>query len=205
LIRIIDYKAGNAPSVMSAVKHLGFKAEYARNVRDLSEATCVILPGVGSAKATMASLNEMNLLTKLEKVVLRKKVPFLGVCVGMQILFDSSEEEDTKGLGWFKGRVVKFDPEKVRVPQMGWNKVDFIKDTPVKTSDVKDANFYYVNSYHAVVEDESDLWGVSDYGGKYTACVQRENIYAIQFHAEISGDAGLTLIKNFLEAGQATC
>lgn len=190
---------------MSSVRHLGFNAEYARSAQELSDATCVILPGVGSAKATMESLKAMNILTQLEKAVLKEKVLFLGVCVGMQILFEHSEEEKTEGLGWFKGRVVKFDPAKVRVPQMGWNKVKFIKNTPVPTEDVNNAHFYYVNSYHAVVDDSADLWGVSDYNGELTACVQRDNIYAIQFHAEISGEIGLKLIKNFLDTGVKIC
>ena len=195
MIRIIDYKAGNAPSVMHAVRHLGMKAQFASSAKDLSEATAVILPGVGSAKATMKSLNEMNLLAKLEKVVLRKKIPFLGICVGLQILFEHSEENDTTCLGWLKGRVAKFDPAKVRVPQMGWNETRFVKDAP----NANPGYFYYVNSYYANPIDTSDIWATADYGGEFTAAVRKENIYATQFHIEKSGEAGLALLKAFLE------
>jgi len=204
MIRIIDYKAGNAPSVMRAVKHLGFNAEYARGPKDFGDATHIILPGVGTAKATMASLKALNLPSKLEKAVLKKKVPFMGICVGMQILFEHSEEDDNPGLGWLKGNIVKYDTQKVRVPQMGWNQVRFVKDTglPEKvcshTFSAPDY-FYFVNSYHAKPEEESDIWAVSDYNGDFIAAVQRDNIYATQFHIEKSGEAGLRLLNDFLK------
>ena len=154
MIRIIDYKAGNAPSVLNAINRLAsrgeplsfglgggsggcqYVADFARSAQDLDDVTHIILPGVGSAKATMISLREMELISVLEDKVLRNGVPFLGICVGMQILFEHSEEGDTNCLGWLKGKVVKFDSSKVRVPQMGWNKV-------------WDDYFYFVNSYYA--------------------------------------------------------
>ena len=201
MVRIIDYKAGNAPSVMHAVKHLGFKAEYARNQKDIGDATHIILPGVGTAKATMDSLKALNLPSKLEKAILKKKVPFLGICVGMQILFEHSEEDDMPGLGWLKGNIVKYDTGKVRVPQMGWNQVRFVKDTPAKPNIASHAQdyYYFVNSYHAKPAEESDVWAVSDYNGDFIAAVQRDNIYATQFHIEKSGEAGLNLLKSFLQ------
>ncbi|MDR0290614.1 MAG: imidazole glycerol phosphate synthase subunit HisH, partial [Treponema sp.] len=119
MIKIIDYKAGNAPSVFHAATHLGYESGFARRPQDLADATHIILPGVGSAKATMDSLREMELVQTLEDAVLRKKVFFLGICVGLQILFEHSEEDDVDCLGWLKGRVAKFDVSKVRVPQMG--------------------------------------------------------------------------------------
>jgi glutamine amidotransferase len=195
MIKIIDYKAGNAPSVLHAVTHLGYESRFARNSHDLENATHIILPGVGSAKATMESLREMDLMRPLEDAVLRKKVFFLGVCVGLQILFDHSEEEDTRCLGWLKGRVTKFDVSKVRVPQMGWNQVRFVKNTPCGN---KEGFFYFVNSFHANPENESDVWGVADYDGTFTAAVCRDNIYATQFHVEKSGAAGLALLNGFL-------
>ena len=188
---IINYKAGNAPSVMHAVRHIGLTAEFAQSANDLANATHIILPGVGSARATMESLCEMGLLAALENAVLERKVKFLGICVGMQILFEHSQEEDTDCLGWLGGKVVKFDPTRRRVPQMGWNHVTFTDDTP-------DSHFYFVNSYHAVLNDAGDLWGKSDYNGEFTAAVQRGNIYGTQFHAEKSGEAGLALLRGFL-------
>jgi len=196
-IRIIDYKAGNAPSVMMAVRHLGYEAEFARQPQDIAGATHIILPGVGSAKATMDSLGGMGLLSALEDSVLRDKVMFLGICVGMQILFEHSEEDDAHCLGWLEGHVVKFDTAMVRVPQMGWNQVKFVKETQVTTPG--DGYFYFVNSYFAKPDNESDIWGVADYGGDFTAAVCRGNIHATQFHVEKSGETGLGLLDSFLE------
>ena len=195
MIKVIDYKAGNAPSVLNAVSHLGFKAEPARGVQDIAGATHIILPGVGSAGATMDSLREMGMLDALEKAVLGRKVSFLGICVGMQILFGHSEEGDAKCLGWLAGRVVKFDASKVRVPQMGWNQVRFMKDTPF---DPGSGHFYFVNSYYAKPDDESDLWGTADYDGAFAAAISKDNICATQFHVEKSGEAGLRLLSRFL-------
>ncbi|MCL2572450.1 MAG: imidazole glycerol phosphate synthase subunit HisH [Defluviitaleaceae bacterium] len=196
MIRIIDYKAGNAPSVMHAVKHLGFEAKFARQAKDFGDATHIILPGVGSAKATMDSLMSMNLPTKLEKMVLKRKIPFLGICVGMQILFEYSQEDDVPCLGWLKGRVLKYDTNNVRVPQMGWNQVCFTKPTPIETQ--QDDHYYFVNSYYAKPEDTADIWATSEYGGEFCAAINQENIYGTQFHVEKSGEAGLSLLKGFL-------
>ncbi|MCL2087440.1 MAG: imidazole glycerol phosphate synthase subunit HisH [Oscillospiraceae bacterium] len=187
-IKVIDYKAGNAPSVIHAVERLGLTGEYARCGDDLKDATHIILPGVGSAGATMNSLRQMGLIAPLETAVLENKIPFLGICVGMQILFEHSEEEDTRCLGWLKGRVVKFDKSRVRVPQMGWNKVEQLSDF-----------FYFVNSYYAVPQDTDVIWGTARYDVEFAAAVKSGNIYATQFHAEKSGEAGLLLLKNFFE------
>jgi glutamine amidotransferase len=195
MIKIIDYKAGNAPSVLHAVTHLGYEADFPRGPEDLDKATHIILPGVGSAKATMDSLGEMGLTKALERAVFHKKSLFLGVCVGMQILFEHSGEEDTDCLGWLKGEVVKFDSSKLRVPQMGWNRVTFLKDTPVET---RDEYYYFVNSYYAKPADRLDLWGVSDYDHPFAAAVNKDNIFATQFHIEKSGEHGLAMLNGFL-------
>lgn len=196
MIKVIDYKAGNAPSVMHALERLGRKAEFARRTVDLDDATHIILPGVGSAKATMASLREMGLIAALEETVINRKIFFLGICVGMQILFEHSEEEDTVCLGWLPGRVVRFDDRQVRVPQMGWNQVHFVAQPPCPA---KDDYFYFVNSYYAVPSEQADLWGQADYCGMFTAAVCQDNIYGTQFHAEKSGEAGLALLSSFLD------
>ena len=195
MIKIIDYKAGNAPSVLHAVKRLGHEADLARQPQDIKNATHIILPGVGSAKATMESLHEMDLIEALEEMVLQKKALFLGICVGLQILFEHSAEENTKCLGWLKGQVVKFDTSQVRVPQMGWNQVRFTKKT---FHNCQEDFFYFVNSYYAKLKCESDLWGMADYNGPFAAAVCRDNIYATQFHVEKSGKAGLALLNGFL-------
>ena len=197
MVKIIDYKAGNAPSVLHAANHLGHKAELARCPADLRNASCIILPGVGSAKASLDSLRELDLLHALEEAVLANKMPFLGICIGMQILFDHSEEEDIPCLGWLAGRVIKYDTSSVRVPQMGWNKVRFVKDTNIYD---REDYFYFVNSYYAKADPE-DTWGEADYNGIFTAAVNRGNIYATQFHVEKSGEAGLKLLDDFIRWG----
>jgi imidazole glycerol-phosphate synthase subunit HisH len=196
-IAIIDYKAGNAPSVMHAVARLGHEAAFARAPGDINGATHIILPGVGSAGATMSSLREMGMVSALEDAVLRGKTLFLGICVGLQVLFEHSDEDDVDCLGWLGGRVVRFDGSKVRVPQMGWNQVKFTQRTPTHI-DAQEDYFYFVNSYHAKPKDESVVWGVAEYDGAFTAAVHKDNIYATQFHAEKSGEAGLALLNGFL-------
>ena len=197
MIKIIDYRAGNAPSVLQAVNHLGYEADFARLPQEIKDATHIILPGVGSARATMESLREMELIEPLKDAVLRKRSLFLGICVGMQILFEHSEEENVDCLGWLNGFVKKFDASKVRVPQMGWNQVRFVKSTSCRADD---DFFYFVNSYYAIPENDGDIWGVSDYKGLFAAAVQRDNIYAAQFHVEKSGEAGLLLLDGFLRS-----
>jgi len=200
-IAIIDYKAGNAPSVMHAVKHIGYGADFARTAQDIEGATHIILPGVGSAKATMDSLCEMGIIPALEDAVLQQQVNFLGICVGLQILFEHSEEENTDCLGWLAGKVVRFD-DCVRVPQMGWNKVAFTKTAGIPT---QDEYYYFVNSYYAKPESSADIWGTADYSGTFTAAVCRKNIHATQFHIEKSGEAGLALLNAFLRKGCGEC
>ena len=198
MIAIIDYKAGNAPSVRHAVSRLGYEAVLACESRGVENASHIILPGVGSAKATMESLREMGIISALEEAVLKRKVFFLGICVGLQVLFEHSEEENTDCLGWFGGKVVKFDNRVVRTPQMGWNQVKFNTNTLI---DTKNDYYYFVNSYYARPADEADIWGVADYGSTFAAAVHKENIFATQFHAEKSGEAGLALLDGFLRLG----
>lgn len=204
MIGIIDYKAGNAPSVLSAVTHLGYEAELVSRPDRLMEMTHIIMPGVGSAGATMSSLRELDLIDVLREVILESKAIFLGVCVGMQILFEYSEEDDTVCLGLLPGQVVSFNRQRVRVPQMGWNKVHFIKDLSHRT---EDDYFYFVNSFYAVPENDSHIWGIAENDGPFTAAVYKDNIFGTQFHIEKSGEAGLELLNAFLtlERGEPLC
>ena len=204
MIKLIDYKAGNAPSVLHAVHRLGYEAVLARSPKEIKDATHIIIPGVGTAKATMESLREIDLVDAIEDAVLQKRTLFLGICVGMQILFEHSEEGNVDCFGWLQGNVVKFDVSQVRVPQMGWNHVQFVKNTPC---DTHDDFFYFVNSYYAKPENKSDLWGTAEYHIPFAAAVCRDNIYATQFHIEKSGEAGLALLKGFLglKKGESLC
>jgi len=199
MIAVIDYKAGNAPSVLSAIKRLGFGADakLVSSPSELENANRIILPGVGSAGATMESLTESGFIKSLNKFVLEKGVLFLGICVGMQILFEHSDEEDADCFGWLKGKVVKFDKTKVKVPQMGWNKTKFVKDTLMSKVGEEDY-FYFVNSYHALPEDKNIIMSLTEYDGDFVSSVNDKNIFGAQFHVEKSGEAGLELLNRFL-------
>lgn len=203
MIGIVDYKAGNSHSVFNACVRIGVPCKYIRNAEDFKDVTGIILPGVGSAGATMDSLHEIGIVEELEKQVLENKVPFLGICVGLQILFEHSEEGDVDCLGWLKGQVVGFDRNKVRVPQIGWNELVFKKESPIIKGLGEHPYFYFVNSYHALPANPEDLLAVADYDGEFTAMIQHENIYASQCHIEKSGEIGLKVLKQFCELGGA--
>ncbi len=197
MIGVIDYKAGNAPSVYNALKRVGADGVMVRSGEDLDGVNGVILPGVGSAEATLSSLAETGILSVLTPKVREDGLPFLGICIGMQILFEHSEEGDVDCLGWLKGQVVRFPSDRVRVPQMGWNEVVFRREHPILKGMGTSGHFYYVNSYHVVPEDAEDILAVTDYAGDFCCMVQRENILAAQFHLEKSGPLGLRLLENF--------
>ncbi len=208
MIGVIDYKAGNAPSVYNALKKIGGDVLMVKRAADLEKIHGVILPGVGSAMATMDSLNEMGIRSPLEKKVRSGNMPFLGICIGMQILFEHSAEGDVPGLGWLKGNVTRFDKNRVRVPQMGWNEVRFCRKHPLVENMGQSGHFYYVNSYHVNPADQDDILAVTDYDGDFCCMVQRDNIMAAQFHIEKSGPLGLKLLANYLqlvEGGKPLC
>src|SRR6266542_1973596 len=193
MIDVIDYRAGNAPSVLYALEHLGLPARLASSADQVRAAERIILPGVGAARATIDSLVEQDLVGALADRVQADRVPFLGICIGLQVLFDHSEEGDTPCLGWVPGTVRRF-PETDRVPQIGWNQVRFTRSHPV-TAGVPDAgHYYFVNSYHCVPDDAADALGLTDYTVEFCSVVARANVVATQFHAEKSGELGLALL-----------
>ncbi|NLY91131.1 MAG: imidazole glycerol phosphate synthase subunit HisH [Firmicutes bacterium] len=196
MIGVIDYKAGNAPSVLNALRTLNIKARLVSTPEALDSVTGLILPGVGSARATMDSLRELGLIPALEEKVFGEKTPFLGICIGMQILMEYSAEGDTPCLGWLKGRVDKFDGA-VRIPQMGWNKVTFQRRDPVLAGLPEKEFFYFVNSYYVRPEAEEVVLATTHYGREFCSMLAWGPIYATQFHTEKSGAAGLQLLKNF--------
>lgn len=206
MIGIIDYKAGNAPSVLNALKKLEIDAQLISTPEQVEAASKIILPGVGSALATMDSLKESNLIRAMEKKVLHDGTPFLGICVGLQVLFEHSEEDDARCLGWLSGEVKKFPEQKVRVPQIGWNEVKFNKDHSIVAGINKMEFFYFVNSYYVVPEDDDIILAKTQYGLEFCSMIAFKNIFAAQFHIEKSGSIGLQLLKNFaLRAGGSQC
>jgi imidazole glycerol-phosphate synthase subunit HisH len=196
MISVIDYDAGNGPSVLAALTHIGEAAELVSSAAQLENASAIILPGVGSAGATMRSLAELGLIEPLLKRM-RAGTPFLGICVGLQILFEHSEEDDATCLGWFPGRVRRFNDD-LRVPQIGWNAVKRTREHPLLAGLAPENHFYFVNSYYAAPSPELVL-GEASYGVPFAAMVSRDNVHATQFHAEKSGPLGLKILKNFAQ------
>ncbi len=196
MIAVVDYRAGNAPSVIFALERLGIPCRLASRPDQLEHAERIILPGVGAARATIDSLRDSGLVEPLSERVLGAGVPFLGICIGLQVLFDHSEEGDVEGLGWIPGQVRRF-ADTLRVPQIGWNAVQPTQPHPLWGDVAQPAYCYFVNSYYAVPADSSDVLATTEYGIEFCSMAVRANIAATQFHAEKSGQLGLALLANF--------
>lgn len=211
-IALIDFGAGNLHSVYKAFKFIGANIEITKDIKTIEKSDAVVFPGVGAFGSVMNSVKKNN----LEEVVIKSaksKKPFLGICVGMQVLFEEGEENTIeKGLGVFKGKVVKFKKAR-KVPHIGWNDVTFLCHpersegspsvvrsfvTNVPQDDVN--KFYFVHSYYVVPEDRSIICGETEYDGeKFVSMIKKDNLLAVQFHPEKSGDAGLNLLDEFLK------
>ncbi len=200
LIAIIDYDSGNVRSVENAFKLIGVKTKVCRNWSDLNKASHIVLPGVGAFANGMNQLKSLGLIDSLEKLVLQKGVPFLGICVGHQMLANYGYEfEKTEGMGWIDGKVEKVDKRNsgIRLPHVGWNDVSVTQSTPLFFDMPIDPCFYFVHSYHFIPDNNARVTSVCQYGSKVTASVQKDNIFGVQFHPEKSQSAGLLLLKNF--------
>lgn len=193
MIGIIDYGAGNVRSVGNALERLQTPFFVSRNVSDLEKAQKLILPGVGEARSAMKSLGQSGLVDWLKAV----KVPFLGICIGMQILFDHSDEGETPCLGVIAGLVQRFDPGQVKIPHMGWNRVAIQQSNPLFHNTGNGEYFYFVHSFRAPVVEAT--LAVTEYGSAFSAAVRKDNYFGVQFHAEKSGNAGLQVLRNFIE------
>jgi imidazole glycerol-phosphate synthase subunit HisH len=196
MIDVIDYRAGNSPSVIYALERLGLPCRLVAKPEEIAESERLVLPGVGAAAATLDSLRESDLLDAFRQRVQHDKVPFLGICIGLQVLFEHSEEGDTPCLGWLAGEVRRF-PEGRRVPQIGWNEVRFTRSHPVTAALPDVGHFYFVNSYYADPSDPADALGRTEYGVEFASVVASDNVVATQFHAEKSGRLGLQLLARF--------
>ncbi len=193
MIGIIDYGAGNVRSVGNALERLQTPFFIAKNVSDLNKAQKLVLPGVGEAQSAMESLGKSGLIEWLKTV----KVPFLGICIGMQILFDHSDERATPCLGIIAGRVQRFDAGRVKIPHMGWNRTAIRQKNPL-FHNIRDGEyFYFVHSFRAPVVETT--LAVAEYAGEFSAAVRKDNFFGVQLHAEKSGNAGLQVLRNFVE------
>ena len=198
MIAIVDYGAGNLTSVERAVTYLGYDGKVTADAETILSAEKVIFPGVGAARATMDNLNAGGLSDVLVRVFESGK-PMLGVCIGIQILFEHSEEEDTDCLGILPGVVKKYEAtQDIKVPQIGWNEVYQTRSHPVFSDIPNPAHFYFVNSYYPAPENPLHIIGKTTYAVEFSSAVAYENLVATQFHLEKSGQIGLKMLNNFL-------
>lgn len=200
MIAIIDYDAGNIRSVEKAVAKLGQEVWITRDRERIMNADKVILPGVGSFGDAMAHLQEYNLVEVIKDAVAEKK-PFLGICLGLQLLYESSEETPgVKGLGILKGKILKIpEQEGLKIPHMGWNSLHLQNDGRLFRGIEQNPYVYFVHSYYLKAEEEETVKATTEYSVKIHASVEKDNVFACQFHPEKSGELGLQILKNFAE------
>lgn len=204
MIAIIDYDAGNLKSVEKALVFLGEDAMITRDKKILLEADKVILPGVGAFEDAMGKLKKYDLVDTIKEIV-EKGTPFLGICLGLQLMFERSDESehDVPGLGILKGEILKIPPkEDLKIPHMGWNNIKIKKGARLFEGIEKDSYVYFVHSYYLKATDEADVAATTEYSTKIHASVEHENVFACQFHPEKSGDVGLQILKNFANIGR---
>ena len=196
MIAIVDYGMGNLRSVQKAFEYLGVDARIGSDRALLADASHIVLPGVGAFADAQEALRRGGLDEELKSQIASGK-PFLGICLGMQLLFDRSfEDGEHKGLSLIPGEAVRFDVKDLKVPHIGWNTVRVVKETPLFNG-AEDLCFYFVHSYHAASVAPDCVETVCEYGCKFVSSVNRDNVFGVQFHPEKSGDAGLKLLKNF--------
>jgi glutamine amidotransferase len=206
MIAIVDYAMGNLRSVHKGFERLGFQATVTQDPAVIRKASGLVIPGVGAFKKAMGNLEELRLVAPIIEFIESGK-PFLGICLGLQLLFSESEEFGVQsGLGVFKGRVVRFpfsfpgsfpSEDSLKVPHMGWNAVHIRKRLPALEGIEEGANFYFVHSYYPIPEDQEIVTTTTDYGGEFASSVGRGNLFACQFHPEKSQAFGLKILENF--------
>lgn len=201
-IVIIDYNMGNLRSVQKAFEKVGCDAVITNNHEIIKNASKIVLPGVGAFKDGMKNLEELGLIDILNEEILKNKKPFLGICLGMQLIAKKSYENgETDGLGWVDAEVVKFDftdyDKKLKIPHVGWNNVNYKNNNVLFDGIANKSDFYFVHSYHFQTKDDI-VTSTTDYGFDFVSSVNKNNIYAFQFHPEKSQIVGLKLIENFV-------
>jgi len=192
---------GNIHSVYNALKYIGADSFVSRDAGEINKAERIILPGVGAFGAAMDNLRQLGLKDILNEEVIEKGKPFLGICLGMQLLSETGTEKGLfQGLGWIAGEVAKLQPKETefKLPHVGWNDIEIVKDIALFKGLKKEKAFYFVHSYALRPRDENDLVAIGNYGVDFTAAVLKNNIFATQFHPEKSQKNGLTVLENFV-------
>jgi glutamine amidotransferase len=202
MITIIDYKTGNLGSIQNILKRIGEESVVTSDRDEIAKSTKIILPGVGSFDTGMRNLMELDLVGILNEKVQTEKIPVLGICLGMQLLSEESEEGSLKGLGWIKGENRRFDfmnSVDYKIPHMGWNFVQQHKESKLFTGMFSDARFYFVHAFYFKADDLSDVLTTTSYEIEFTSAVEKGNILGVQFHPEKSHKFGMRLLKNFVD------
>jgi glutamine amidotransferase len=202
MITIVDYKTGNLGSIQNILRRIGEESVVTSDRTLIARATKIILPGVGSFDTGMHNLASLGFLDVLNEKALVEKVPVLGICLGMQLLSEGSEEGSLAGLGWISGRNKRFifsDTAEYKAPHMGWNFIKECKQGRLFTDMYPDPRFYFVHSYYFEAEDISDILTTTTYEREFTSSVEKGNILGVQFHPEKSHKFGMKLLKNFVD------
>ncbi|MEV9528523.1 imidazole glycerol phosphate synthase subunit HisH [Aliarcobacter butzleri] len=202
MIGIIDYGVGNIKAFANIYKNLNIPFKIVKDISGFENITKLILPGVGSFDHAMISLQNSGMREKLDELVLEKKIPVIGICVGMQMLAKSSEEGILNGLGWIDGIVKKFDKSKIKnapLPHMGWNNLKIEKKNKIFDNLEENPRYYFLHSYYFECENKEDVIATATYGEKFDCMINHKNIYGIQCHPEKSHHNGMQLLKNFGE------
>lgn len=205
MIKVIDYGMGNSASILNMIRKVNGAAELCSKPEQLNGAKAIILPGVGSFDNGMAKLENLKFINILNNKVFLDKIPFLGVCLGMHLLFEKSEEGSLPGLGLIKGSIKKFNFSKLKlssdlkVPNMGWRIIKPNSNKNLFLGLENEARFYFAHSYYANCVNQSDILATSTYGHQFTCSIRRDNIWGVQFHPEKSHKFGVTFFKNFLK------
>ncbi len=199
MIAIIDYGAGNLMSVKNALDFIGAENKITGDADEILAADKVILPGVGAFGSAMECLNERG-LTDIVRTAAKSGKPLLGICLGLQLMFEESEETPgVEGLGIFKGKSVKIPDCGLKIPHMGWNSITAAKESKILKNLGEKPFVYFVHSYYIKPEDEGIVSAYTEYGERLAIAVENENVFALQFHPEKSGETGLKILRNFAE------
>ena len=201
MISIINYGSGNIKAISNILEIEKIAHNVAEDKDDIRNCEKIILPGVGSFDHCMDRLNNSGLRDELEEQVVNRKKPILGICIGLQMMANSSEEGKTEGLGWIDAKVRKFDESLIegdpKTPHMGWNTIKVVSSSEIFTNVDEVRGFYFIHSYHMCLNDESDTMTTSHFGYEFVSGINSENIYAVQFHPEKSHNNGVQVLKNF--------
>lgn len=202
MIIIVNYGMGNLQSIYKSLQRIKVNAVISSSPEEIMKADKIILPGVGHFGMAVKNLKKLKIWNTLHELVLERKIPVLGICLGMQLMATHSEEGDVEGFGWFDARIKRFnvdDTVKYKIPHMGWNNISVQKDSMLFRGLDSSSEFYFVHSYYVNCNNKHDVIGQTNYGVTFVSAYKRENIYGVQFHPEKSHDSGLHILKNFVK------